>query len=91
VPWANWLPAATHRILAADIGELPALAVTERQGRTVIVSGSSDQSIRIWDLESLGLLRTIDVGAPVHSLAFTRPLTLVVGASMGQMPVEASR
>jgi WD40 repeat protein len=64
-----------------------ALAVAERQGRTVIVSGSEDDSIRIWHLESLRLLRTIDVGAPVLSLTFAQTSTIVVGTSMGLMPI----
>jgi WD40 repeat protein len=51
IPWARWLPSATHRILSQDNGKVIALAVAEREGRTVIVSGSDDTSVRIWDLE----------------------------------------
>jgi WD40 repeat protein len=51
VPWASWHPPSTHRIFATDIGRVTALVVAQRQGRTVIVSGSDDKSIRICDLE----------------------------------------
>jgi WD40 repeat protein len=84
--------------LTGHTGGVTALAVAQRQGQTVIVSGSEDGSIRIWslavyfehpsmDLGSLRLLRTIEVGATVYSLTFPRPSTLVVGTSMGLMPV----
>ena len=51
VPWASWLPLTTHRILVANAGSLNAMVVAQRRGRTVIVSGGGDHSIRIWDLE----------------------------------------
>ena len=73
--------------LIGHTGYVGALAVAERQGRTVIVSGSSDNSIRVWDTQSLGLLRTIDVGAPVLTLIFLLNSTLVVGTLRGLMPV----
>jgi WD40 repeat protein len=37
------------------------VAVGERQGRTVIVSGSADNTVRVWDLETLQ-----PVGAPLE-------------------------
>src|SRR5260370_12179409 len=51
VPWARWRPSSTHGSLATKTGNVNALAVAERQGRTVIVSGGCDESIRIWDLK----------------------------------------
>jgi WD40 repeat protein len=38
--------------LAGDTSCARTLAVAERQGRTVIVSGSDDYTIPVWDLES---------------------------------------
>jgi hypothetical protein len=51
VPWASWAPVSTHRVLGSDLGAVTALAVAEQQGRTMIVSGGKDGSIRIWDLD----------------------------------------
>jgi WD40 repeat protein len=80
-----------HAPLTGHTGDVRALAVAQRQGQPVIVSGDKGGSIRIWDLESFSLLRRIDVGAPVWSLAFVQPSTLVVGTSMGLMPIRLHR
>lgn len=50
------------------MGGVTTRAVAQRQGQTVIVSGSSDNSLRIWDLESSGMVQTIDVGAPIANI-----------------------
>jgi WD40 repeat protein len=49
--------------LVGHTGGVYALAVGERQGQKVIVSGSGDNSVRIWDSELLHLLQMIYVGA----------------------------
>ena len=39
-------------VSAVAVGWVSAVAVAERRGRPVIVSGSSDDTVRVWDLES---------------------------------------
>jgi hypothetical protein len=43
------------------------------KGRTVIVFGNDDATIRIWDLTSGAPLRTIEVGAPVYRIILWAP------------------
>ena len=38
--------------LTGHDGNVSAVAVAERHGRPVIVSGSYDRTVRVWDLES---------------------------------------
>jgi WD40 repeat protein len=51
VPWARWSPVSTHRILAQTGSSVRALAVTEWQGRTVVIAAVF-RRISVWDLES---------------------------------------
>jgi len=61
VRWARWQPSATHRVIARTDGSIKALAVGERAGRAVIVSGGFDDTVQAWDLE-LG----VAVGEPLR-------------------------
>jgi hypothetical protein len=65
-----------------------ALAAGEWQKRTVIVSGSWDNTICVWDLMSRELLRTIEVGAPLFSIMFVAPSTIVAGTNMGLIALQ---
>ena len=49
VPWALSRTSA-HRVIARHLGEVPALAIGQRNGRPVLVSGGEDETIHIRDL-----------------------------------------
>jgi WD40 repeat protein len=53
----------------------------------MVVSGSEDQTIRVWDLRSCGLLQTIEVGACVNSIVFIAGRNIVAGTTMGLISV----
>jgi WD40 repeat protein len=72
--------------LTGHEGWVNAVAVGERQGRPVIVSGGGDRTVRVWDLESgqpvLGPLTGHD--GPVHAVALGERhgrLVIVSGSS----------
>jgi hypothetical protein len=71
VPWVRWSPVSVHRVLAQTTHTFDRLVVAERQGRTVIVSGSNDRTIRVWDLESGG-----EACAPIIGYATDSPLAV---------------
>ena len=50
--WARWLPSAPHRILGRHAGRVTAVALGEVDGEPVVVSGSWDNSVRLWDVHS---------------------------------------
>lgn len=52
VRWAAWQAIAAHHILGQHTGAVNAVAVAKLDGRPVVVSGSSDQMVRVWDLSS---------------------------------------
>ena len=55
-PWtARWVRGQRphpHYIAGRHDGQVNAVAVGERQGRPVIVSGGGDRTVRVWDLDS---------------------------------------
>jgi WD40 repeat protein len=55
-------------------------------GRSFIITGSFDRTVALWRLGS-GLIQSINVGAPVYSVKFNRPSTLLAGTSMGLVPI----
>jgi WD40 repeat protein len=48
--WAAWRASTPHHTLTGHTGAVRALAVTDLDGRPVVVSGSNDSTIRVWDL-----------------------------------------
>ena len=61
VPWAQWQPEGTHRTLQGHKAGVTSIALGTWQGRTVIVSGSSDGEVWVWDLGS-----GTPIGKPLH-------------------------
>jgi WD domain, G-beta repeat len=48
--WARWQPVQPHRLAGRHEDEVNAVVVAELEGRPVVVSGSSDGTVRVWDL-----------------------------------------
>jgi WD40 repeat protein len=76
---AVWLP---HTDLVT------AVAVGQQGKRSLIISGSDDCIIRIWDLDTLRLIQSIDLGASIASVAFLPNSTVVVGTAMGLIAIR---
>lgn len=48
-PWAIWRQQTAHSAFTGHSGPVNAVAIGHVQGRTVFVTGSRDQSVRVWD------------------------------------------
>ena len=57
--------------LTGHTGAVAAVAVGELDGRPILVSGSRDNTVRVWDMGTRGNPRVIRLGVPVHSV--TKP------------------
>jgi len=58
--WAQWRPAMPHRLLGRHRSSVNAVAMAEFEGRPVVVSGSDDRTVRVWNLATGAL-----IGGPV--------------------------
>jgi uncharacterized protein (DUF779 family) len=54
--WARWMPSAPNRILGSHTDNVRAVALGEVDGEPVVVSGSYDNTMRLWDART-GQLR----------------------------------
>jgi len=54
--WASWQPQHPHQQITGHDGPVLAVAAAELDGRPVVISGSDDETVRVWDLAT---------GAPV--------------------------
>jgi hypothetical protein len=52
VPWSVWRRATPHRTLRGHESSVRAVALCEHGGRRLIVSGSDDDTVRLWDPET---------------------------------------
>jgi WD40 repeat protein len=70
--WSSWRPAMLPLyLLQGHTAPVNAVAVGELRGRAIVVSGSADKSVRVWDLVTGAAVgRPLDGhSAPVHAVA----------------------
>ena len=81
--WASWQLHSPHQVVTGHSGPVQAVAVGELDGRPMIVSGSGDQSVRVWDLAT---------GAPIGDplTGHGGPVNAVAVAELDGRPVIAS-
>ena len=48
--WASWRYQPPHQTLTGHTGWVSAVAVAELNGRPVVISGSNDRTVRVWEL-----------------------------------------
>jgi WD40 repeat protein len=70
--WASWRLQPTHMTLRGHTGSVNAVAVGQVDGRTVIVSGGGDRTVRRWDAATGTALGDPGTGLPtgVAAVAF---------------------
>jgi len=71
--WASWRLQRPHQIIAGHGGPVYAVAMAELEGRPVVVSGSDDGSVRVWDLATDDPVGSPFTGheGPVYAVAVT--------------------
>jgi Caspase domain/WD domain, G-beta repeat len=81
--WASWQLRRPHQQLTGHDGYVRAVAAAELDGRPVVISGSSDGTVRVWDLAS---------GAPVGDpfTGHTGGVHAVAAAELEGRPVVIS-
>ncbi len=81
--WASWRLEPPHRALTDHTGPVRALTAAELDGRPVVISGSDDSSVRVWDLAT---------GTPVSHpfTGHTGPVNAVTAAELDGRPVVIS-
>ncbi|MGH3914087.1 MAG: hypothetical protein ACRDTC_11880, partial [Pseudonocardiaceae bacterium] len=73
--WASWRPQRPHHTLAGHSGPVVAVGVGKLDGRPVVVSGSTDGPVRVWELAT---------GAPVGK-PFTGHTDWVRAVAVGEL------
>lgn len=86
VPWAQWSITTPHRKIPAHSG-VRAMATANLEGRPVIVSGSGDETVRVWDLASGAPLQTIHIGIRVDGGAWALD-TFIVAHNKGMLAIS---
>ncbi|MFE2964137.1 hypothetical protein ACFXKC_10780, partial [Streptomyces sp. NPDC059340] len=71
-------------------GGVSAVACTVLDGRTVAVIGSTDGTVRIWDLVG-GACAVVAVGLEVHAVAATPDGALVLGLDAEVMVMDQGK
>ena len=81
--WASWRLEPPHRALTDHTGPVRALTAAELDGRPVVISGSDDSSVRVWDLAT---------GTPVSHpfTGHTGPVNAVTATKLDGRPVVIS-
>ena len=65
-----------------------AVALGEVDGEPVVVSGSLDQTVRLWDARSHVLLRIVPLRSPVNALTMERDSVVALGGHLGLMVLD---
>jgi WD40 repeat protein len=78
--WAHVQPSAPHRIIGRHADCVTSIAVGEIDGRAVVVSSSSDNRVRLWDVRT---------GYPISSLVARSVTTVALGTIDGRPVVVA--
>ncbi len=81
--WASWRPQRPHQQLTGHSGWVRSAAAAELYGRPVIISGSSDCTVRVWDLAT-----GTAIGEPFTGHG--APVNAVTVAELGGRPVAIS-
>ena len=90
--WASWQLHRPHQIITGHTGWVHAVATGELDGRPVVVSGSGDGTVRVWDLATGALVGDPFTGhsGGVHAVGVTeldgRPV-VVSGGGDGTVQV----
>ncbi|GAA1782967.1 hypothetical protein GCM10009682_01300 [Luedemannella flava] len=83
VPWANWRPPMPHRTLTGHAAGTMSVAVGRLDGRPIVVSGSDDHTVRVWDLAT-----GKPVGEPLTG--HTGGITAVATGILGNIPIAVT-
>lgn len=94
--WASWRLQHPHRTFTGHTGWVYAVALGQVEGRAVVVSGSDDHTMRVWeaatgtpisehpchDQRSLALPSTIDLSTTVYRLVTApTPISRLIAAT----------
>ena len=81
--WASWQPQRPHQRSTGHDGGVYAVAVGELAGRSIIISGSSDATVRTWDLTT-----GTSIGSPISG--HDGPVNAVAVGELEGQPVIIS-